>query len=136
MNIDPVDATVIAAFIAGAFMFIVEVVKRRTPSAEKESEQEDQWRKELWEINRTLSADLAMTEKHLKETRRLLEQSEAQTALLQQQNDLLRHDKAAWEIEREEMKAQIRGLRQEVYDLNTEVRSLQRRHDETNGGLR
>lgn len=120
----------LAVVVSAAFVLWGEIIRRRTPSVEKEAEQEDQWRKELWEINRTLSADLEATQKDLKATRKLLEQSEAQTQLLQQQCDMLKHEKEAWVIEREEMKAQIKGLKQDVFDLTGEMNSLKRAHAE------
>jgi chromosome segregation ATPase len=121
--------SILAAIIAGGFVLWGEVIKRRTPSAEKEAEQEDQWRKELWEINRTLSADLAMTEKAHKETRKLLEQTEEACELLRRQNALLQNDKEAWLIEREGMNAEITLLKKDVFRLNTQVNELQRTVD-------
>lgn len=121
--------TFLAAMIAGGFVIWGEVIKRRTPSAEKEAEQEDQWRKELWDINRTLSADLAVSEKNLKETRRLMEQTEEQCELLRRQNAMLQHEKEAWLIEREDMHGKITTLEKDVYRLTTKVIQLERASD-------
>lgn len=123
--------TILAALIAGGFVIWGEVIRRRTPSVEKEAEQEDQWRNELWEINRTLSADVAMIEKNLKETRKLQEQTEEQNELLRRQLTQIQQEKEAWTIEREEMRAQLKGLRQEVFDLTAEVNQMKRAQ---NGG--
>lgn len=121
---------IVTVLVTGGFVVWGEIIKRRTPSIEKEQEQEDQWRKELWEINRTITADLQATEKNLKETRKLLEQSEAQTALLQQQVDVLSHEKAAWQIEKDDMKKKIGDLERDVFDLTRKVIAFER----TQGG--
>jgi hypothetical protein len=126
----------LVALLAGGFVVWGEVIKRRTPSVEKEAEQEDQWRKELWDINRTLSADLDAARTQLKETRRLQEQTEEQNGLLKNQLAQLQHEKAAWVLERQEMHDKISVLEKDVYRLTTEVIRLQRQHDQTNGSLR
>lgn len=126
----------LAALVAGGFVIWGEVIKRRTPSVEKEQEQEDQWRDELWARNRDLSADLKVREAELKDTQKLLHEVEKQNDQLKQQNALLQHEKEAWQIEREEMKQKIAVLEKDVYRLTTEVIRLQRQHDQTNGGLK
>lgn len=122
--------TMLAALMAGAFLIWGEVLKRRTPSVEKEAEQEDQWRKELWDINRTLSADIAARDTQLKETNKLLAEVEKQNSLLSYQLDQLQHEKAAWVIEREEMRARIKSLEQDVFDQGRELVRLKRAQEQ------
>ena len=126
----------LVALLAGGFVVWGEVIKRRTPSVEKEAEQEDQWRKELWEINRTLAADLESARTQLKETRRLQEQTEEQNGLLKNQLAQLQHEKAAWVIERQEMHDKISVLEKDVYRLTTKVIGLERQQEQANGGLK
>lgn len=123
----------IAAGLTGLFLIWTEIIKRRTPSVEKEADQEDQWRKELWDINRTLSADLAMTEKSLKETQKLLAEVEKQNGLLAQQNAQLTHEKEAWQIEREEMAGKIKSLERDVFDQGRKIVQLERAQEQQNG---
>ena len=132
----PVEATVVATLVTGTFLLIVEIVKKRAPSREKEADQEDQWRKHLWEINRTLSADLAMSEKNYKETKRLQEKTEEECELLRRQNAQLQTAQAAWLIEREEMQVKIAVLEKDVYRLTTKVNQLERKQEEQNGGVK
>lgn len=116
----------LAALVAGGFVIWGEVIKRRTPSVEKEQEQEDQWRDELWQRNRDLSTDLRARETELKETTKLLHEVEKQNDQLKQQNALLQHEKAAWEIEREEMKREIASLKSDVFDLTRKIVAFER----------
>lgn len=125
-GIDAVGATIIAAVVAGVFMLVVELVKRRTPSVDQEAEQEDTWRKELWDINRTLTADIVAREADLKETKKLLDEVQKQNSLLSYQNAQLLHEKAAWEVERADMAQKIKGLESDVFTLTRKIIQLER----------
>lgn len=127
----------ITAGITGLVLILAEIIRKRTPSVaneQDEQDQEDQWRKELWEINRTQREDITMLEKSLKETQKLLAEVEKQNELLAQQNAQLTHEKEAWQVEREDMAKKITSLERDVFDQGRKIIQLERMQEQGGNG--
>ena len=118
--------SVLAVLISGGFVIWGEYVKRRTPSAEKEDEQEKQWRDDLWARNRDMETDLKAKRAELKEADAVIDKLEQQNELLSKQLAILQQKEREWDREKESLLTRLNLAEENIKWLNSQITRIRK----------